>query len=528
MRRWLIKLLLSSATGCFLFLASANFDIWPLAWIMFIPLLWATAKDRPRDAFFCGWLAGAAANAGGFYWIQNLLMRFGHLPWIAAFPIFLLLVAYQGIHFGFFAYLVRRIQERAPRLPMTLLAPVLMISLELIMPFIFPWYLAISQAWVLPVIQVADLAGPLGVSFLLMLFNGMVYDVLASRRAGLTWPKRELLVGSCVLIAALVYGVIRIGQIRARWQNGPKVKMGLVQANIGIVEKGRAALAATHLRIHHEESRKLIKQGAELVIWPESSYPYVFERSMTRDWPAGHPYRVMGELSVPLLFGVLTYAQAERYAYNSAYMLEPDGRITGRFDKNFLLVFGEYIPFYEQIPSFKKWFPAASHFAHGTEVTTFPFREFRLGPMICYEDIIPAFGRRLAALKPNVLVNITNDAWFGQTSEPYEHLALAVFRAVELRTGLVRAVNTGVSAFVDATGKIYKQSRSYDPVLTPDAPPMPLLDEVPMLPGGETVYVAVGDLFGVLNLLVALALLFMPARFLAGRTSMKKSTIRRR
>jgi apolipoprotein N-acyltransferase len=224
----------------------------------------------------------------------------------------------------------------------------------------------------------------------------------------------------------------------------------------------------------------------------------------------------MRGLRVPLLFGVLTVGRGDKYPYNSAYMMEPDGRITGRFDKNYLLVFGEYIPFYEHIPSFKKWFPAASHFAHGSEVTVFPFRQYQLGPLICYEDIIPNFGRRLAPLKPNLLVNITNDAWFGATSEPAEHLALSVFRAVELRLGLIRAVNTGISAFVDATGRIYRKSPSFDPVITPGVPPLSLLDEAAMLPGGETVYAAVGDLFGYLDLTAVLVLLFLPARLLGG------------
>jgi apolipoprotein N-acyltransferase len=501
MKPLLVKLLAATASGCLLFFACADFDIWPLAYLAFLPLLLVTAQETPRRAFLLGWLCGWVANAGGFYWISNLLMRFGHLPWLVSLVLFLLLAAYQGVHFGLFLYLLRRLQLRRPGLPLTLLLPVIMTALELIMPFIFPWYLAITQAWVIPVIQVADLTGPLGVTFLLMLVNGLLADLFFAWREKRPWPIRPLAIGITVVALSLVYGVVRMSQIDRRWQAGPKVKIGLVQANIGIVEKGRAVLAQKHLQLHHEESQKLIAQGAQLLVWPESSYPYAFERSMDRDWPEGHPFRVMRGLKVPLLFGVLTYGRGSPYPYNSALMMEPDGRITGRFDKNFLLIFGEYIPFYEHIPSFKKWFPAASNFARGTEVTTFPFGSYTLGPLICYEDIIPAFTRRLAPLKPNLLVNITNDAWFGQTSEPYEHMALSVYRAVELRLGMVRAVNTGVSAFIDATGRVYRQTKPCDPVITPGIPPVGLLDEVHMLAGGETVYAAVGELFGYLNLL---------------------------
>jgi apolipoprotein N-acyltransferase len=520
MNRFWIKLLMVGGGGCLLFLACATFDIWPLAWIAFVPALLAIRELPPRRAFLWGWLMGTVANGGGFYWIRTLLERFGHMHWAPAAFLFLLLVAYQGLHFGFFFYLVRRVRPRLPGLPMAVVAAVLMTGLEFVMPFIFPWYLAITQAWVLPVIQVADLAGPLGVTFLLMLVNGALYDLVLARHftqpAGWRW--RPAAAAALVVAAALGYGAVRIHQARTVWAAVPKVKVGLVQANIGIVEKGRPGLAQLHLNIHQSESRKLVSDGAELVVWPESSYPYAFERSMTTDWPPSHPYRVMRELKVPLLFGVITYSRDSKehpYPFNSALMMEPDGRITGSFDKNYLLMFGEYIPFYEHIPSFKKWFPAASNFARGHTVTTFPFRDWRIGPLICYEDIIPAFTRRLAELRPNLLINITNDAWFGATSEPYEHLALAVYRSVELRRGLIRAVNTGVSAFIDSTGKVYSKTRSFDPVITPGVPPMTLLEPVAMLDSGPTVYAAVGDLFGYLCLggvLTLIALAWRAAR----------------
>lgn len=512
MKRWLVKLAASAGTGCLLFLACADFDIWPLAWIGFLPVLLVTRADRPRRAFLWGWLAGLVANAGGFYWITHLLQRFGHLPFAVAFVLFLLLCAYQGLHFGIFLWIVRRVRAKRPELPLTLLVPVTMTALELLMPFIFPWFLAITQAWVLPVIQVADLTGPLGVSFLLMMTNGLAADILFARLEARPFPRRAALATALTLALALGYGALRMHQTSTRWAAAPKVKVGVVQANIGIVQKGRPGLAQEHLALHQRESQRLAARGAELLVWPESSYPYAIERERDRDFPAEDPRQVMRGLKVPLLFGVLTYSQAEKYPFNSAYMMEPDGRITGRFDKNFLLVFGEYIPFYEKIPSFKRWFPAASHFQHGTEVTVFPFRDKKLGPLICYEDIIPAFGRRLAPLEPNLFVNVTNDAWFGSTSEPHEHLALAVYRSVEHRLGMVRAVNTGVSAFIDARGKVYAKTRSHDPVYEPGVPPTTLLEEAALMPPSRTVYAVVGDLFGYLCLAGTLALLVLAWR----------------
>jgi apolipoprotein N-acyltransferase len=187
-------------------------------------------------------------------------------------------------------------------------------------------------------------------------------------------------------------------------------------------------------------------------------------------------------------------------------MLDEQGNITGKFDKIFLLMFGEYIPGLETFPWIRKWLPAqAGHFARGKELTVFPFREWRIGPMICYEDILPSFGRKLAALRPHLLVNITNDAWFGDTSEPWEHLALSVYRSVELRTDLVRAVNTGVSAIVDAGGRVIRKTYAVDPKKDPRGADK-LIGQVAMMEGGHTVYAAIGDVFGILMVLATAGL----------------------
>jgi apolipoprotein N-acyltransferase len=228
---------------------------------------------------------------------------------------------------------------------------------------------------------------------------------------------------------------------------------------------------------------------------------------MAEDLPADHPRRVRRGFDTPLVFGALTRmpgpprTAAEKYPYNTAMMMDASGRITGTFDKVFLMIFGEYIPFYDSIPWFTELFPEASNFNRGKDPAVFPVdirgQRFKLGPLICYEDILPGFARRVAALRPNLLVNITNDAWFGRTSEPYQHLALAVFRSVEHRLEMIRAVNTGVSAHIDAAGRVRSKTPSVDPSASPAPEPMTLQAEVALLDGGG-VYARVGDLFGFL------------------------------
>jgi apolipoprotein N-acyltransferase len=297
-----------------------------------------------------------------------------------------------------------------------------------------------------------------------------------------------------------------------------------VQANVGISEKWDPGERAHLLRIHQDLSSALSSEGADLIVWPESSYPYSVGRNLTEDFKLGDPRRIRGASTTPTLFGAVTLEPEteprvgkRRFPYNTALMLDDAGRITGKFDKVFLLVFGEYIPFYDSIPWFTDLFPEASNFNRGEAPGSFPFRlrghDYRLGPLICYEDILPGFTRRTAALDPNLLVNITNDAWFGKTFEPYQHLALSVFRSVEHRLEMVRAVNTGVSAHIDAAGRV----RSLLPAVDPETDPAPtkLLVEAALLDRGG-LYAHVGDLFAWLCLAALVVLAVRPP---ARRTS---------
>lgn len=518
MKPRLIKAAVSLACGVLLFLSCADFDIWPLTWVAVAPMLAVVLHPTTRRPAVYGFLTGLVANAGGFYWIVGFLQRFGHLPLWAAVPIFLLLVSYQAITFALFAWIVRKLRDHTT-LPVVLLAPVTYVAVELMVPYVFPWYLAITQAWQRPVIQIADLTGPLGVSFLLILVNAAIYDAWATFRETRKLPAARLAWAGGVVVAALAYGQVRIHQVEAARAQAPKLKVGVVQANIGIHQKWRPQLARGQLALHQSLSVDLERRGAELIVWPESSYPYLFLRDQAHDWPDGDPRRAKRGFQAPLLLGSLTTSAGSRYPYNSALLLDREGDVRGLFDKNILMVFGEYIPFYEQLKWIKQLIPETSNWARGTDVTVFPLERpegtVLVGPMICYEDIFPSFGRRLTLKSPNLLVNITNDAWFGRTSEPYEHLALSVYRAVESRLDLVRAVNTGVSAFIDSTGRVYDASPSVDPDETPDAKPVALLNEV-ATQKPFTLYAHLGEWFGGACLLL-LAGVGVHARRRAGR-----------
>jgi apolipoprotein N-acyltransferase len=515
------RLGLSALSAALMVLSVPTFDLWPLMWVALVPALHvALTAKTPRRAFLHGWLAGIIGNTVAFAWMKGLLVRFGHMSAVEAIPIMMLLTTYQGLEFGLWSWGVHRLSRRRPDISLALLAPLVMVTIELLVPQIFPFYLAISQAWVPSVIQIADLTGPMGVSFVMVMVTGGVYDAGHAARAA--WraqgsdgtPRvaaaagaagRRLAIPIAVVAATLLYGALRIRQIDHRRQAAVQARVGIVQANVGMREKWDPSDGARLLALHQQQSVALARLAPppDLVVWPESSYPYALPRDVQGDFAVGDPRRIRDGFSVPLLFGAITLStqprsNKDRFPYNTALMLNETGHVTGRFDKVFLLVFGEYIPFYEHIPWFTDVFPDASNYNRGTHPAVFPLvvggREFRVGPLICYEDILPGFTREVAALEPNLLVNITNDAWFGKTAEPYQHLALAVFRSVEHRLDMVRAVNTGVSAHIDAVGRVRASMPAVDPDTDPPPQPTALLVQAALLDRGGA-YRYLGNLF---------------------------------
>ena len=205
-------------------------------------------------------------------------------------------------------------------------------------------------------------------------------------------------------------------------------------------------------------------------------------------------------ISIPLVIGASTYDTQHDEAFNSAMVFETNGNVGGRYDKVRLLAFGEYLPGIKYFPWLRKLLPVgAGQFTPGKgpallSVVAPNGTPWALGPVICYEDILPGYLRRVGALHPNMLVNLTSDSWFGAGSEPWEHLALSVYASVELRVALVRAVNSGVSALVDPNGRLLVKTYADDPYRQP-RPADGVLVTAPRMPGGDTVYVRFGYVF---------------------------------
>ncbi|MBN1772609.1 MAG: apolipoprotein N-acyltransferase [Deltaproteobacteria bacterium] len=525
--------LLSLLSGALYVLGVPPFDLAPLGWFGLLPLLVAVEGASYRRVFWCSWLVGLVTNIGGFPWITELLVNFGGLPVPLAVLLHGLMGAYQALMFPVAALAATWL--RRSNVPFAAAWVGGFLLSDFLFPMIFPWYLAMTQYRILPVVQVADVVGVVGVTALLVSFNAALYQSLAaaterlSRRPAWLPPPgthsrrsaaRAGTVVAALVVAILAYGIVQQRRYETRRAGADRVPVGLVQPNIGIREKRDALLHHDHLRKLQALTANVERRGAMVAVWPESAYPGGMSRKPPagsdelRDQPERHPLRIRRGFDLPLVFGSITRGTDPPRRYNSAFLLDTEGRLVGPVDKNVLLVFGEYIPLRDWLTFLDRWFPRAGSLAAGTRPGILPLGNLRLGILNCYEDILPAYvGRMMRAGQPHVLVNITNDAWFGRSAEPFQHLALAIFRCVEQRREMVRAVNTGVSAHVAATGEILLET----PIFAEAAP---VVEVVPY--GGRTVYGRVGDVPG----WVALAGLVVWAAAVRLRRRARQSCVR--
>lgn len=494
-----VRLILAASGGVLYFLAFVGFEQWYLAWICLVPLLFAIDGLSPWRAFLVGWLFGTVALTGGFYWVAYTIHVFAFMPWIISGIGCLLLCIAQATEFAAFCLAYAWLRRRTSATPL-LLATVAFVSAEFLSPQLFPHYFGNSQYLWVALIQVCDMTGVLGVTALIVFVNAAIYimirNFMTERR--LCW--RLGLSVAAVVAIVIGYGYLKVQAVDAEMADRPKVRFGIAQANMGIYEKKRDPQKA--IRISQEMSRQLKGQGAEIIIWPETAV-----QAPVLDYDAKRlPDGVVGSIDIPILTGALSrdYGRSGHPLYNIAILADEHGDIIGSYVKQKLLMFGEYIPLGDTFPSIYRMFPYISRFAAGHSNAPLKFRDYLMSVNICYEEILPRLMNGMMEGGPNVIVNITNDNWFGRTHEPVQHLALAAFRAVEHRRWLVRSTNTGISAFVDAAGRIVGRSPLMEPAT--------LIADVPMM-RGDTVYARYGDWFAGLSLL-AMALLGIRA---AGR-----------
>ena len=431
-----------------------------LAWFAFVPLFAAAAGAAPKLAFKLGFAAGAVAFAGLLYWVNIVMITYGKLPPSVSVPLYLTLVAYLALYPGLVLWLTRRGEAR--RISALCSFPVLWVACELIRGYLltgFPWAdLGYSQYRTLPLIQISDLTGVYGVSFLVAFANVVLYRMWVwFREKEAPYPVAGFLALLLLMAATLGYGFNALNRV----ESGPLQRVLLVQGNIPQDVKWNPAFEESTVATYERLSRQGCPSPGTLVVWPESALPFFFQSEPT------YAARVRS-LAVELKSSLVTGSPAfeirgglERYL-NSAFLISPTGAVLGRSDKLHLVPFGEYVPLAALLPFVNKLVAGIGDFTPGKNALPLETAGGKIGVLVCFEGIFPEVARSYVQAGAGILVNITNDAWFGKSSAPYQHLSMTVFRAVENRVPLVRAANTGISAVIDSKGHIRGMTRLFE------------------------------------------------------------------
>jgi apolipoprotein N-acyltransferase len=442
--------------GALYFLGYLGWGVWPCLLVFLAPLwaaLDAAAPERARVALLLGMTFGVTAYAGGFLWLWYLVATF--LDGNRAFGVLLwvLFGLWFASGYALYALVFRHIRRRGWPIVVAGVPPLLV--LEWLQPQLFPLYAGAGLVPAPLLVQTADLGGPL---LLTALLGAPSLALLATWQwwRGQRPRPRATWIGTLALALAVVaYGCWRLGGVDAAVRDAPVLRVGVVQANLGIMEKETQAVV-THKR-HLDQTRELLAEGPlDLVVWPETAYV----RALRRPLPISGQL-VREDLGVPLLFGAGSVSEeaGRRQSTNAAFLVGADGMIRTAYDKNLLIPFAEYVPFAGLLPSLARWFPHVGRFRASTETPALVLGSWRIAAPICYEVIRPEFVRRMMrAAHPHLLVTLANDAWFGDSDEPWLHLGLAQLRAVEQRRYLIRATNSGVSAVVDPAGRLVVRS----------------------------------------------------------------------
>jgi apolipoprotein N-acyltransferase len=420
-----------------------DFRLWLVPWIAVAPLIAIAETSSPGRALRVGWLAGVAGIGCAFSWLVYAFQVFGGFSLPSALALFVAPVAWMGLEIGLFCGLLAWVGP----LPLGLAAPATFTVVEFLFPTLFPWRIAHTQLRVLPLLQSGDFAGPYLVGFAMVWVNaGLVRFLRARERA-------PLAAAAGLALVLWLHGSWRIAAIDALRDASPSLRVGVVQGNIGVERKGERAFFRRNLEDYRRLSMELADQ-VDLLVWPETvaQHPIAADERLpsAEDHPFPNPPR-------PLLFGGLAIGQdvEGRHLYNSAFLTDDRGAIVARYDKRVLVPFGEYLPLASRFPWLRDVSPATGHFSAGRDQTILPVAErVRLGALICYEDVIPQPAREAAQRGATLLVNLTNDAWYGISPEPYQHQALALWRAVETRRDFIRSTNTGLTAAVSASGRV--------------------------------------------------------------------------
>jgi len=427
-----------------------------LIWVSIIPLLIALEGTSPRAAFRLGIIAGLSHYISLIYWIINVISTYGGLNIFISICVLLLLCMYLSIYMGFFSLLTALFRHSKIKI---LFFAGIWVSLEYIRGLLFtgfPWgLLGYSQYSRLEIAQIADITGVYGISFIIVAFNVFFFQLIVKNKEIF---KNKHFISEALVLFILTYMSFHYGsECLARYsinkQGDPQLNIAIIQGNIDQTVKWNEDFQEATIDKYINLSQSSYNTKPDIIVWPETAAPLFFQDNNPL---SDKIFELARESDAHLIFGSPAYRRepGKISYYNRAWYLSPEGEISGQYNKNHLVPFGEYVPLQEFLPFIHRLVPAAGDFSKGESTDPILMDKNPSGILICYEVIFPEIARSQVLNGASMLINITNDAWFGFTSAPYQHLFISVFRAIENRRPLMRSANTGISAIVDSTGRV--------------------------------------------------------------------------
>ncbi len=452
------------ASGVMVALAFPSFDLNFLAWVAFVPFILSLWGKNGKESFTGGYAFGVVYFFGTLYWIYHSINYYGGVSFPASISLVLVLCLYLGLYPALFGFLLSSILRKT-KLPALLIVPVIWVTLEFLRSYAltgFPWSsIGYSQYRFLPMIQISDITGVYGISFLVLSVNGAIADALLLKKRlkemplfPVSFTYAGFVSLGLLLVISLGYGAWRLEQER----KGHPVRVSVIQGDIEQDMKWEPRYQQQVLDTYFALSKAAEASSPQLVIWPETAAPFLFGTDR------GNTEKLIGferDLGSDLLFGSVMVKDATRdkvLLSNSAVLLDRWGNTVYSYDKIHLVPFGEYVPLRSVLFFVDKLVTGIGDYMPGQEYMKADTGFGDFATLVCYEVIFPGLVRKFFTDGGDFMVNITNDAWFGRTSGPYQHFSMAVFRAIENRKPLIRAANTGISGFIDSSGRIATKS----------------------------------------------------------------------
>lgn len=494
---WRSGYLVAILAGLLLAVAFPKFSLAGFAWICPALMLFAARGKTGMDAFRAGYAGGFAFWLASLYWL--LLIP------VAGFPIlgWIVLSGYVALFSGAWVWLISRFQfpisNWSGRLRWTIVGAAAWVMLEMLRGWLFtgfPWsLLGVSQYKLVPLIQIAAVTGVYGVSFLIVWFSLAIYSAAEmiyrnpSKRH--VW-QAEIVLPMIVIVLLFVGGLFYINR-NSPSVTGKPLHVLCIQPSIPqtVIWNARENEKSFSQFLALNESA--LTNQTDLLVWPESAVPEMNEencRAISAIARKHHVWLILNGED-------MTTSKTETNFFNAAFFVNPQGELTRTYHKQNLVVFGEYVPLVRWLP-FLKWFtPIEGGWTPGDQPVMFAGSNFIAAPLICFEDVFPSTGRAAAANDADFLVNLTNDGWFGDSSEQWQHLANSVFRAVENGLPLIRCSNNGITGWIDGHGVVQQVFRT---AAGNEYRAGSLMMEIPLRPAAEksapTFYQRHGNWFG--------------------------------